>query len=318
MHSNFSVKARLLQMLRAAGAEGLSGELAGTELKLSRVSIWRHINKLQEKGYAIRPTPTGYILESSPDKLYAWEFPAFEDRLHHYDSLESTMQAARKLAREGCPALTTVIAEEQAQGRGRLSRGWQSAPGGLYLTVVLKPKLPALMAFKAVFLASLCLVELLNRNYGIKAQTKWPNDILVGERKLAGILSEMEAEDDMTSFVNVGIGLNFANDIIRVDKPAARLKDCFATPVSRKEFLAAFLQKLELENAATDWNAVIPRWKEYSLTLNRQVKIVAGTQERQGLAVDIDDNGALLLQQDDGRVESVFYGDCFFMQPQLA
>lgn len=314
MQSNFSVKAQLLQMLRAAGPEGLSGELAGAELKLSRVSIWRHINKLQEMGYAIRSTPVGYVLESSPDKLYPFEFPAFEDRLHHYDALESTMQAARKLAREGCPALTTVIAEEQSKGRGRLARSWQATPGGIYMTVVLRPQLPALMACKAVFLVSLSVAELLNQNYGIKAQTKWPNDILIGERKLAGILSEMEAEDDMASFVNVGMGLNFANDISHVDKPAVRLQDCFATPVSRKEFLTALLQKLEQENINTDWNAVIPRWKQYTMSLNRRVKVVAGTQEREGLAIDIDTNGALLLQQDGGGTESVFYGDCFFMQ----
>lgn len=314
MHSNFSVKAQLLQMLRAAGPEGLSGELAGAELNLSRVSIWRHVNKLQEMGYAIRSTPVGYILESSPDKLYAWEFPAFEDRLHHYDTIESTMQAARKLAREGCPALTTVIAEEQTKGRGRLARKWQATPGGIYMTIVLRPQLPALMACKAVFLVSLSLAELLNEKYGIKAQTKWPNDVLIGDRKLAGILSEMEVEDDMVSFVNVGVGINFANDISHVDKPAVRLMDCFATPVSRKEFLTAFLQKLELESTATDWDAIITRWKKYTMSLGRRVKVAGGTQESEGMAVDINANGALLLQHDDGRVENIFYGDCFFMQ----
>ena len=314
MQPNLSVKAQLLQMLRNAGSEGVSGELAGAELKLSRVSVWRHINKLQEMGYGIRSTPVGYVLENSPDKLYPWEFPAFEELLHHYDALDSTMQAARKLAREGCPQLTAVIAEEQTKGRGRLARNWQATPGGIYMTVVLRPQLPALLACKAVFLVSLSLAELLNEKYGIKAQTKWPNDVLIGERKLAGILSEMEVEDDMVSFVNVGIGLNFANDISHVDKPAVRLADCFAAPVTRKEFLTAFLQKLAQESADTDWDAVIPRWKAYTMSLNRRVKVVAGAQEREGFALDIDANGALLLQQDDGGVESVFYGDCFFMQ----
>lgn len=314
MKTNLSVKAKLLQMLRRAGAEGVSGETAGAELKLSRVSIWRHINKMQEMGYDIRSTPTGYILENSPDKLYSLEFPGFEDRIRHYDTVDSTMQAARKLAREGCPPLTVVIAEEQTKGRGRLARNWQATSGGIYMTVVLRPNLPALLACKAVFLVSLSLAEVLNETFGIKAQTKWPNDVLIDDRKLAGILSEMEAEDDMASFVNVGIGLNFNNDISHVDKPAVRLADCFKEPVSRKEFLTAFLQKLETECENTDWDTIIPRWKAYTMTLNRRVKIIAGAQEREGLAVDIDSGGALLLRQDDGRTETVFYGDCFFMQ----
>lgn len=314
MQSKLSVKAGLLEMLRNAGPEGLSGELAGAALKLSRVSIWRHINKLQELGYAIRSTPTGYILEGSPDKLYAWEFPGFENLIHHYDTLDSTMQTARKLAREGSPALTTVIAETQTKGSGRLSRNWQSAHGGIYMTVTLRPKLPALLACKAVFLASLSLAEVLNRQYGIKAQTKWPNDILINDRKVAGILSEMEAEDDMVSFVNAGIGLNFNNDVSHTDKPAVRLADCFAAPVSRREFLTAFLQKLVTESAAADWDNVISRWKQYTMTIGRKVKIVTGASEKEGLAVDVDENGALLLQRANGEIESVFFGDCFFMQ----
>lgn len=315
MQTKLSVKAKLLQMLHAAGPEGISGELAGAALELSRVSIWRHVNKLQELGYEIRSTPTGYILENAPDKLYPWELPDFEDRVHHYDQLESTMQVARKLAREGAPNLTVVIAEEQTKGRGRLARNWQATTGGIYMTITLRPNLPALLACKAVFLVSLSLAEVLNEQYGIKAQTKWPNDVLIDERKLAGILSEMEVEDEMVSFVNVGIGLNFANDISHVDKPAVRLADCFNEPVSRKEFLTAFLQKLALESEDTDWDEIIPRWKKYTMTLNREVKIVAGNTEKTGLAVDIDANGALVLQKQDGGTESVFYGDCFFMQP---
>ena len=132
------------------------------------------------------------------------------------------------------------------------------------------------------------------------------------------MLSEMEGEDEMVSFINVGIGLNLANDISRVDKPAVRLADCFSEPVSRKEFLAAFLQKLEAESVNTNWDEIIHRWKKYTMTLNHEVKIVAGNNEKTGKAMDIDANGAFMLQKQDGSIESVFYGDCFFMQPQLA
>lgn len=312
MQDKASVKARLLAMLRQAGPAGLSGEAAGAELGLTRVSIWRHINKLQEMGYEIRSTPVGYILQSSPDLLSPWEFPGFEERVKHFMELDSTMHEARKLARAGCPHLTTVVAEEQVKGRGRLSRGWQATPGGIYMTVVLRPSLPAALAYKSIFLVSLSLAELLRERYNIEAQTKWPNDVLVNERKLAGILSEMEAEDDRVSFVNIGIGLNFANDISGVDKPAVRLADCFVKPVSRKEFLLAFLNKLEAETADPDWDRVVDRWKRYTMTLGRRVKIVAGNEEHAGLAEDIDESGALVLRLDDGTQKNVFYGDCFF------
>lgn len=305
-------------MLKNAGPEGISGEAAGGTLEMSRVSVWRHVKKLMELGYGIRSTPAGYVLEHAPDKLYPWELPAFADKIHHFDALDSTMTEARRLARAGCPELTVVIAETQLKGRGRLSRNWQAGPGGIYMTVVLRPKLPAVQAHKAVFLVSLTLAELLNETWGIKAQTKWPNDVLIGERKLAGILSEMEAEDDRVSFVNVGVGLNFANDIAHVDKPAVRLADCFATPVSRREFMEAFLAKLTLEAAAPDWDQVIARWKTYTMTLGRRVKIVAGSQTWEGLACDIDANGVLQLRMDDGSLHPVFYGDCFFMDKSTA
>lgn len=313
MSSELSVKAKLLSMLKTTGPKGISGEAAGAELGLTRVSVWRHIKKLMEFGYNIRSTPVGYVLEHVPDKLYPWELSVFEDKIHHFDTLDSTMGEARRLARAGCPPMTVIIAEEQKQGRGRLSRNWQAGPGGIYMTIVLRPQLPAVQAYKAVFLVALSLAELLNEKYGIKAQTKWPNDILIDERKLVGILSEMEAEDDFVSFVNVGIGINFANDISHVDKPAVRLTDCFRTPISRREFLTAFLEKLTFETAAPNWDQVITRWKCYTMTLGRRVKIMAGAQTWEGLAENIDASGVLQLRLDNGGLRPVFYGDCFFM-----
>ncbi|MCK5487895.1 MAG: HTH domain-containing protein, partial [Desulfobacterales bacterium] len=167
------MKGRILKILRN-NESIVSGQALSAELGISRVSIWKHIQKLQELGYDILATAKGYRLENSPDVPYPWEFPDWKFKIVYYPELTSTMDAAKDLARKDCPHFTTVIAGRQINGRGRLKREWLSEKGGLYFTMVLRPDLPPVLSFKVSFLASLTLARLLHEIFGIDARVKWP------------------------------------------------------------------------------------------------------------------------------------------------
>src|SRR5512147_1903685 len=217
------MKSQILKLLRESG-DVISGNALCARLGTSRVAVWKHIQKLQEMGYDIESGARGYRLRSSPDSLHPWEFPGREERVVYVPETPSTMDLAKELARKGCPAFTTVVAGRQTQGRGRLRRAWSSEEGGLYFTVVLRPRIPVLWSSRVNFLASLTLAGILKEVYGVDAGLKWPNDILVQGCKLCGLLAEMESEGDQVNFINIGVGLNVNNDPPAVVPPAVSLK----------------------------------------------------------------------------------------------
>lgn len=307
-----ATKQKILALLRDASAT-VSGETLSATLGLSRTAIWKHIQKLQACGYDITASGKGYHMQAEPDTPYPWEFPGREESMHFFPEVSSTMDIARKLAREGCPAMTVVAAEKQTLGRGRLQRNWHSEAGGLYFTVVLRPNLAPMVSLRVNFCASLVMALTLQNLFGICAAVKWPNDILVTERKVAGMLSEMEAETDQVAYVNVGIGLNVNNDPSHAVPGAVTLKEILGHSVSRKAILAAYLEALETRLMTLDTVDVITEWKAQTVTLGRQVKIQTQRETAEGMAVDVDENGSLILRLGDGSLKTIVYGDCFHM-----
>ena len=304
------MKTRILQMLRGR-SEPVSGEALSARLGVSRVAVWKHLQKLQALGYGIASTAKGYRLVEVPDKLYPWEFDGWQGRIVHHESLDSTMEAARRLAREDCPAFTVVVAEAQTGGRGRLRRTWVSAAGGIYFTLVLRPALPPQLAFRVNFIASTVMARVLRRRYALDARVKWPNDILIDERKVCGLLAEMEAEADAVRFVNIGIGLNANNDPPPVPTGAVSLRQALGRPVSRRDLLAAFLDAFQARMDAGALENAVAEWRPYAITMGRRVQVATGRETLEGTAVDVDDSGALILALADGSRRAVIYGDCF-------
>ena len=304
------MKGKILSELRIRN-EVVSGEYLSSTLGISRVSVWKHVHKLQELGYKIVSTSNGYQLIDSPDILYPWEFPNREDRIHYYPELSSTMDTARDLARKNCPEFSVVVAGQQTAGRGRLNRQWLSDDGGLYFTVVLRPDMAVPISSRVNFLASLTMARILRERFQIEAVVKWPNDILVDERKLSGMLSELEAEAERVSFINVGMGINVNNDPAGVEPAAISLKTLLRREVSRIKLLAAFLDELETRLKNEDFENIVSDWKQYTITLQRRVRIVTRKETWEGLALDVDDNGALIVKLDDGTLKTILYGDCF-------
>ena len=304
------MKGKILTELRSR-KDIVSGEYLSSILGISRVSVWKHIHKLQELGYNILSTSNGYQLIDSPDVLYSWEFPDREARIHYFSELSSTMDTAKELARKNCPDFTVVIAGRQTSGRGRLNRQWVSDGGGLYFTMVLRPNIPVALSSRMNFLASLTMAHVLREKYQIEAAVKWPNDILVKERKLSGMLSELEAEADRVFFINIGMGINVNNDPTEIEPGATSLKKLMGREISRIRLLSRFLDEFEDRLNNVDFENVISEWKKYSVTLQRQVKIVTQREVSEGLALDVDENGALVIELADGAQKTIIYGDCF-------
>lgn len=305
-------KGEILKILRAEKGV-ISGASLSDLLGISRVSIWKHIHQLQQHGYDIRATARGYQLDSDIDALHPWEFPEREDHIHCFKQVNSTMDIARDMARKGCPHFAVIIADRQRKGRGRLKRSWLSDSGGLYFTVVLRPLIPPVFSPRINLCASLTLARTLESAFGVPAAVKWPNDVLVGDKKISGMLSEMEAEADRVAYINVGVGINVNNDPSPLEPGAVSLKEILGRTVSRKNLLSRFLDAFENSLAQPGFENVVAEWKQYTVTLKRHVKIVTLHDVLEGKAVDVDENGSLILQLSDGSLKTILYGDCFHL-----
>ncbi|MDH4269332.1 MAG: biotin--[acetyl-CoA-carboxylase] ligase [Dehalococcoidia bacterium] len=307
------MKGQILNALRECGGY-LSGETLSQQLGISRVSIWKHIHSLKRDGYAIEASPKGYRLVSSPDLLLPCEFPDLEQRIHYFPEIGSTMDAARELAKKGAGEGTIVIAEVQTLGRGRLSREWLSPQGGIYFTIILRPRISPVYAPRINLMAAIAVAATIRKLFGLKAELKWPNDVLIEGKKVCGILAEMDAEMDVVNFVNVGIGINGNNPVSRFEKTATSLKDALGREISRKEFLTALITEIQRRQPLLMKADLLKEWKRLSATLNKEVRVMSLGEEVMGQAIDIDTTGALILKGKDGSLRSILAGDCIHLR----
>lgn len=303
-------KQKIIQMLNHDGGV-VSGETMSAELGVSRVSIWKHIKGLVQQGVPIQSYPKGYCLVRDPDSLHPYHFDFRQERIHFFQEIGSTMDAAMRLARDGCPDFTVVVAQRQTRGRGRMQRVWASDPGGLYFTVVVRPDIPLMFSGLVNLAAAIDMADALSFGYAVAAGLKWPNDILVNEKKICGILSQMEAEGDQVGYLNIGMGLNVNNQPESTESGAISLRSLLGRSIPRREILIAFLDAFEKRMKNFDPAAVIAQWKSRNVTLGKRVRIVTVKETVEGLAVDLDAHGGLVLQSADGTRQTVVHGDCF-------
>ncbi|PID40861.1 MAG: biotin--[acetyl-CoA-carboxylase] ligase [Proteobacteria bacterium] len=289
----------------------VSGETLSAELGISRVSVWKHVRGLVQDGIAVQSSKQGYRLQPDADGLHPFHFDAREERIHFFPETGSTMDEAMLLARQGCPAFTVVVAQRQTRGRGRMQRSWASADGGLFFTVVLRPAVPLLLSGLVNLAAAVDMAGILISTYGVEAGVKWPNDILVNGKKICGILSQMEAEGDQVAHLNIGMGLNVNNSPEQEQPMAVSLSSLLKRKVPRRQILTAFLDVFEQRMRAWDTGRVLTQWKSCNVTLGKRVRVETLRQTVEGMAVDLDDHGGLILEMEDGAMRTVVHGDCF-------
>lgn len=301
----------------------VSGEELAKLLNVSRTSIWKHINRLREKGYQIASVShLGYRLISTPKKLIPEEIHRLRDteligkEIVYFSEIDSTNSVAKRHALD-YPEGTIFLADMQTSGRGRLGRQWDTKPGlGIWSSVLLKPKLRPTNASQFSLLTAVAITDSL-RHWGLEALIKWPNDVLVQGKKICGILTEMEAELDRINYIVIGFGINvkhragdFPNEVRQI---ATSMEMILNQPVNRVKFfcdLLASLEKRYLQFTAEGFTEILETWKEYNCTLGKEAKVSRLNQPAlYGEALDIQSDGSLLLKLADGQILPVFSGE---------
>jgi len=292
----------------------IAGPALAESLGVSRAAVWKHVEALREAGFEIASSDAGYELTYRPE--FGGEAVEFgldaPYEIEYHQTIDSTNHRARELAVEGRENVV-VLADTQTGGRGRLDRAWSSPSGGIWFSILCRPTVPAVQAPIFTLAAAVATARAV-RETGVEATIKWPNDILVGKKKLAGILTEMEGEADRISWLIVGIGINANVDfeVLPSDQPATSLQaEC--GEVTRRTVTQRLLEEFhELSNTR---DAVIPAWRELSATLGQQVRVETPDGEIIGEATDIEFPGTLLVETESGR-RQVTAGDCEHLRPQ--
>ena len=311
----------VLQALRRA-PEPLSGEALAARLGLSRAAVWKRINRLKAQGYAIVGSPRrGYRLLAATDRLLPAEIALglqarrLTGPVHHFDEVASTNDLAKELAAQGAPEGTLVVAEAQTGGRGRLGRQWESPAGtGLYVSLLLRPPLPPTEMPQITLTTAVAVARAVTRVTGVAPGIKWPNDLLLDDRKLGGILTEMETESEQIRHVVVGLGLNVNNPAFtkELEPIATSLALATGRRHSRLKILQAWLEEFEElygRFLAREFAGILDEWRRLTVTLGRRVTVRQGPVTICGQALDVAPDGALLVETEAGEVVRVTSGE---------
>jgi len=316
--------AKILSALRT-NPDGVSGTELAEKLRISRAAIWARIEELRRLGYDIEAGPhSGYRLISVPDVLHADDLLArlSETKIigrdvRVFEQTTSTNDVIEKLARDGVKEGVVVFAESQTKGRGRLGRKWISpAHKGLWFSLLLRPDLRPQEATQLTVASATALCRAIHSETGLNPEIKWPNDILVHGKKVAGILTEMSAELDRVQHVILGIGVNMnmsAGEFQpELRKLATSLKIESGRAILRADLATAILYELDRNYArvcAGGFAAIADEWEAHCTTIGRDVTIQIGERRLRGRAESLSDEGALLLRTEHGHLESIIGGD---------
>lgn len=319
-----SLDQRILEIFRAHGGGVVSGEELSSLLNVSRTAVWKHIKTLKTLGYKITAVPSqGYRLISSPDLLVPTEIAAglITSRLGReiicFRETDSTNVVAFKLAEEGSAEGTVVLADAQRRGKGRLGREWESPAGvNLYCSIILRPPILPVAAFQLTFLSVVAVARTVAQCTPLEPQIKWPNDILINGRKVAGLLNEMSAETEKVNFIVLGIGvnLNMRREQFppNLRHPASSLFLEGGREINRTDFIRELLENLDAlydSYLCEGYTPIRDEWLTMSRMTGRQVRVTDQNRAIEGVVRGIDENGALLLERADSGIERVLAGD---------
>jgi len=305
--------------------EYISGEILAKKLGISRVAIWKQIQKLKNMGYKILSNQNlGYCLVSSPDLLLPEEIQKelstiyVGQKIYYFYDLESTNITAKEKAlstKEKIDECTVIIAEKQTGGKGRLGRKWLSPKGGIWLSIILYPQISPSYIPRITLMTAVAVVKAIEKYTQIEAKIKWPNDILVNGKKACGILTEMSAELDLINWVVVGIGINaninqgeFTDDL---RDTSISLKEVLGKEISRISLVRTLLKEFEKDYEALkrrEFPSILKEWKLFSNTLGKTIKVNIGEQIVTGKAIDINEKGALIVKKQDGELVEIISG----------
>jgi BirA family biotin operon repressor/biotin-[acetyl-CoA-carboxylase] ligase len=343
-----STKGNILQALEENKGATVSGEELAAGLNVSRAAVWKAIQELRKEGYRIAAiTNKGYSLSQDSDVLSAEGIlpyisrPFSGDRIHVFKTLESTNLTAKKMALDGAPAETVVIAEEQTEGRGRMGRSFYSPSGsGIYISFILKPQLDTAKSVLITTAVSVAVCRAIEKVTGISCQIKWVNDIYLGDKKICGILTEAvtDFESGHIEYIVPGIGINystqtsvFPHELAGIagslfEKPLqapglekdSGIRDRDRDSLSRNRLIAEVIDQVLGINETLESKDFIQEYKARSFILSKEIRIIptAGMGKERNLsegitatAIDIDEDGGLVVQYPNGSMETLNSGE---------
>jgi BirA family biotin operon repressor/biotin-[acetyl-CoA-carboxylase] ligase len=316
------MKSEILALLRERG-DFVSGQELCMHFGVSRTAVWKAINQLKKEGYHIEAAQNrGYMLVQEGDVFGQNEL---ESRMTtqwaghpviYYASTDSTNLQAKLAAENGAGEGTLLVADMQTSGRGRRGRTWISPPGtNVYYTLLLKPEYPADRASAVTLVMALAAAEGIRRTCGLEAGIKWPNDIVVGGKKVCGILTEMSVEQDYIHYVVIGVGINVGQQEFapEVAQTAGFLQQENGQRISRAELVANIMQAFEKDYEifvqTLDMSGLMDAYNALSVNRGREVRVLDPKGEFSGISAGINESGELLVERGDGTVAKVYAGE---------
>ena len=320
-----STKQKLLNRLKQAPRQWVSGEQISNQLGISRTAIWKQVNQLKADGHDIQSAPKkGYRLIQTADLLEAEEIQMNLDTqtmgqpgVYVHQDTDSTNLQAKRLAGQGAAEGTVVVADTQTHGRGRRGRTWFSPSGrNIYASMILRPPMAPSQAPQITLMTAVAVAKTLKQSVGLEARIKWPNDILVQGKKISGILNEISTEMDMVDFVVVGLGINVnvrskeMPEEIRTLATSIRIETGADHP--RCNLLCDLLKEFEIcydQLKVDGFRPIMAQWRDLTDIIGQHVYVdVLGTRHT-GMVEAVDDDGVLILRDGRGEIHRIFSGD---------
>lgn len=304
---------KVLTFLKTHNTEYLSGQDLSDVLRISRVAVWKHIKKIKELGYTIESKQKlGYRLIANTGLLLPWEITQnlktkiIGNEVYYFDSIKSTQEYAVKIASNSKNNGTVIIAQQQTGGKGRDGRKWISPKGGIWLSIILQPRFDISVITLFPIASSLALSMAIEKCFDIKPELKWPNDITIKGKKVAGMLVDASLESNRIESIVLGVGINFDVDVKKIEKDlknnfnfygATSLKN-LKKDSNAVELIQTFL--VELEEIINLLNTgqikkIVKEWTQRSSTIGKIIEIMTKEGKIKGRAVKIDEDGALIV-----------------------
>lgn len=315
---------KLITLLSNHEGGYISGQRLSEELQISRSAIWKHMKALEKDGFEIEAVSRkGYRIVSAPNEMssssiqWGLETEWLGKKVIFEKQTDSTQKIAHMLANEGASHGTVVVADEQLQGRGRLSRPWYSKKGkGIWMSIILRPDMEPYRAPQLTLLTAVATSNMLKQTAKIPVQIKWPNDIYIHDRKLAGILTEMQGEQDRIEYVIIGIGMNinhshadFPED---VENKATSLKIESEKEWKREPFIQALLKELEQLYALymkEGFEPIKEMWEQSAYKLGEIITIHTSQHQWVGRLIGLHHDGALIVEDKDKKTHRIYSGE---------
>ncbi len=317
---------KVLAFLQSHNTEYLSGQDLSDVLRISRVAVWKHIKKIQELGYIVESKQKlGYKLTSNSDALFPWEITSklktsvIGQHAYYFDTIDSTQNQALKMADDPANNGTVIIAAKQTGGKGRSGRKWISPKGGIWLSIILQPKFDISITTLFPIASALALSNALEKTFKIFPELKWPNDLTIKGKKIAGMLVDVSLESNRIENLVLGVGINFDIDVKQIEKTLKGSPNFYGVaslcdqknkvkPIQLVQTFFVELEKIYDLLNTKQTKKIISEWTKRSSTIGKKVELDTIDGKIKGKAIKIDYDGALLVS-DNNKIIRIIAGD---------